>query len=190
MARFTGFCCSARCPRAWRVGSLSSSKGQNNLSLMLKRGIGVLAGAALVVALLAATPRQIANGVERTLPDEVAVAAVPVVRSLAADSSRRSLLAILSGASAMALLATSGLVESIVTDDQYSVLVLAIIRAASRKSRYRPVYGGRAYASPIARSRHRRLLRTRNRGAGRPPRNPTVSGARQSQVREGASTER
>ena len=396
MARFTGFCCSARCPRAWRVGSLSSSKGQNNLSLMLKRGIGVLVGAALVVALLAAvdqaqegrtpvqeapvanrgadsasarvvvrpgdtpwsisseqlgpnaTPRQIANGLERiyalnrdqigadpnmifagqkfvlppeverqlpeparaspargtaplartvstsqvaysgtdrgstpnagesgrrdrkapeaavewkTLPDEVAVAAVPVVRSLAADSSRRSLLATLSGARAMVLLADSGLVESIVTDDQYAArkllgwvitlaslgigafpLVLAIIRAARRKSRYRPVYGGRAYATPFAafgnlhaegdpqeatrsapseehkphadsgnskngsdslddasrhatvtlipRSRHRLLLRTRNRGAGRPPRDPTVSGARQSQVREGASTER
>jgi hypothetical protein len=312
VARFTGFCCSARCPRAWRVGSLSSSKGQNNLSLMLKRGIGVLVGAALVVALLAvlpavdqaqegrtliqeapvanrgadaasarvvvrpgdtpwsissvqlepnATPRLIANGVERTLPDEVAVAAVPVVRSLAADSSRRSLLATLSGARAMVLLADSGLVESIVTDDQYAArkllgwvitlaslgigafpLVLAIIRAARRKSRYRPVYGGRAYATPFAafgnlhaegdpqeatrsapseehkphadsgnskngsdslddasrhatvtpipRSRHRLLLRTRNRGAGRLPRDPTVSGARQSQVREGASTER
>jgi hypothetical protein len=171
VARFTGFCCSARCPRAWRVGSLSSSKGQNNLSLMLKRGIEVLVGAALVDALLAvlpavdhaqegrtpiqeapvanrgadaasarvvvrpgdtpwsisseqlgpnATPRQIADGVERTLPVEVAVAAVPVVRSLAADSSRRSLLATLSGARAMILLAASGLVESIVTDDQYS----------------------------------------------------------------------
>jgi hypothetical protein len=248
VARFTGFCCSARCPRAWRVGSLSSSKGQNNLSLMLKRGIGVLVGAALVVALLAVLPAvdqaqegrtpiqeaPVANrgadrgstptagvsgrrdrkapeaAVERkTLPDEVAVAAVPVVRSLAADSSRRSLLATLSGARAMVLLAASGLVESIVTDDQYSArkllgwvitvaslgigafpLVLAIIRAARRKSRYRPVYGGRAYATPIARSRHRRLLRTRNRGAGRPPRDPTVSGAWQSQVREGASTER
>jgi hypothetical protein len=43
-----------------------------------------------------------------------------VVRSLAADSSRRSLLATLSGARAMILLAASGLVESIVTDDQYS----------------------------------------------------------------------
>jgi LysM repeat protein len=399
VARFTGFCCSARCPRAWRVGRLSSSKGQNNLSLMLKRDIGVLVGAALVVALLAvlpavaqaqegrtpiqeapvanrgadaasarvvarpgdtlwsisseqlgpnATPRQIANGVERiyalnqdqigadpnmifagqkfvlppeverqlpeparaaparsttalartvstsqvahsgtdrgstptsgesgrrdrkapeaaverkTLPDEEAVAAVPVVRSLAADSSSRSLLATLSGARAMVLLAASGLVESIVTDDQYAArkllgwvitlaslgigvfpIVLAIIRTARRKSRYRPVYGGRAYATPfaafgnlhaegdpqeatrsvpseehkphadsgnskngsdsfedasrhatvtpIARSRHRRLLRTRNRGAGRPPRDPTVSGARQSQVLEGASTER
>ena len=399
MARFTGFCCSARCPRAWRVGRLSSSKGQNNLSLMLKRSIGVLVRAALVVALLAvlpavaqaqegrtpiqeapvanrgadaasarvvvrlgdtlwsisseqlgpkATPRQIANGVEciyalnqdqigadpnmifagqkfvlppeverqlpeparvaptrgtaplartvsrsqvahsgtdrgskptagesgrrdrkapeaaverKILPDEVVVVAVPVVRSLAADSSRRSLLATLSGARAMVLLADSGLVESIVTDDQYaarkllgwvitlaslgigaSPLVLAIIRAARRKSRYRPVYGGRAYATPfaafgnfyaeddpqeatrsapleehkphadsgnsrngsdslddasrhatvtpIARSRQQWLLLTWNRGAGRPPRDSTVSGARQSRVREGASTER
>ena len=221
MARFTGFCCSARCPRAWRVGRLSSSKGQNNLSLKLERDIGVLVGAALVVALLA------------VLPDEVAVAAVPVVRSLAADSSRRSLSATLSGARAMVLLAASGLVESIVTDDQYAarkllgwVITLAslgigafpIIRAVRRKSRCRPVYGGRAYATPfaafgnrhaegdpqeatrsappeehkpqadsgnskngsdsfddasrhatvtpIARCRHRRLLRTRNHGAG------------------------
>jgi hypothetical protein len=56
VVRLTGFCCSARCPRAWRVGSLSSSKGQNNLSLMLKRGIEVLVGAALVDALLAVLP--------------------------------------------------------------------------------------------------------------------------------------
>jgi hypothetical protein len=153
------------------------------------------------------------------------------------------------------------MIESIVTDDQYAArrllgwvitlaslgigafpLVLAIIRAARRKSRYRPVYGGRAYATPfaafgnlhadgdpqeatrsapseeneshadsgntrngndslddasrhatgtpIARSRQQRLLRTRNRGTGRPPRDSTVSGARQSRVREGAGTER
>ena len=61
------------------------------------------------------------------------------------------------------------MIESIVTDDQYAArkllgwvitlaslrigafpLVLAIIRAARRKSRYRPVYGGRAYATPFA----------------------------------------
>jgi hypothetical protein len=56
VARFTGFCCSARCPRARRVGRLTSSKGQNNLSLMLKRSIGVPVRAALVVALLTVLP--------------------------------------------------------------------------------------------------------------------------------------
>jgi hypothetical protein len=187
--------------------------------------------------------------------------ALRLVRSLSADSSRRSPLVSLSGARVIISLATSGLVESIVTDDQYAgrkllgwviilaslgigafPLALAIIRAARRKSRYRSVYGGRTYATsfaasgnvhaegdpqeatrsapseehephadsgnsrnrndslddpsrratvtPIARSRHRRLLRTCNRGARRPPRDPTVSGARQSRVREGASTER
>ena len=161
----------------------------------------------------------------------------------------------------MVSLATLALVESIVTDDQYVArkllgwvitlaslgigafpIVLAIIRTARRKSRYRPVYGGRAYATPFAafgnlhadgdpqeatrsapseenephadssnsrngsdsldnasrhatvtpitRSRQQRLLLTWNRGAGRPPRDSTVSGARQSRVREGASTER
>jgi hypothetical protein len=278
VARFTGFCCSARCPRAWRVGSLSSSKGQNNLSLMLKRSIGVLVGAALVVALLAVLPAvaQRSPLTQRSPEERVLISRAPrsgtgfpehplqalrLVRSVAADSTRCSLLASLSGARAMILLAASELVESSVTDDRYSArkllgwvitqaslgigafpLVLAIIRAARRKSRYRPVYGGRAYATPfgafgnlhaegdpqeatrsapseehkphadsgnsrngsdslgdasrhtavtpIARSRHRRLLRTRYRGAGRPPRDPTVSGARQSQVREGASSER
>lgn len=187
--------------------------------------------------------------------------ALRLVRSVAADSIRCSLLASLSGARAMVSLATLALVESIVTDDQYAArkllgwviilaslgigafpLAMAIIRAARRKSWYRSVFGGRAYATPfaafgnlhaegdpqdatrwapseehephadsgnsrngsdslddasrhatvtpIARSRQQRLLRTRNRGAGRPPRDPTVSGARQSRVREGASTER
>jgi hypothetical protein len=195
-----------------------------------------------------------------TLPEEVVVAPVPVVRFLAADSSRRSPLATLSGACVMVSLAASGLVESIGTDDQYTArkllgwviilaspgigafpLALAIIRAARRNSWYRSVYGGRAYATPfatfgnlhaegdpqgatrsapseehephadsgnsrnkrdplddasrhatvtpIARSRHRRLLRTPTRGAGRSLRDPTVSGARQVGC-EGTSTER
>jgi hypothetical protein len=184
-----------------------------------------------------------------------------LVRSVAADSIRCSLLASLSGAHAMVSLATLVLVESIVTDDHYAArkllgwvitlasqgigafpLALAIIRAARRKSWYRSEFGGRAYATPfaafgnlhaegdpqeatrsasteehelhansgssrngsdslddasrhatvtpIARSRQQRQLRIRNRDAGRPPRDPTVSGARQSRVREGASTER
>jgi hypothetical protein len=156
-----------------------------------------------------------------------------LVRSVAADSIRRSLLASLSGARAMISLATLGLVE---------LLGWVIIRAARRKSWYRSVFDGRAYATliaafgnlhaegdpqgatrsapseehepradsgnsrngsdslddasrhatvtPIARSGQQRLLRTRNRGTGRPPRDPTASGARQSRVREGASTER
>jgi hypothetical protein len=187
--------------------------------------------------------------------------ALRLVRSVAADSIRCSLLASLSGARAMVSLATLALVESIVTDDQYVArkllgwviilaslgigafpLALAIISAARRKSRCRSVYGGRAYATPfaafgnlhadgdpqeatrsapseenephadssnsrngsdsldnasrhatvtpIARSRQQWLLLTWNRGAGRPPRDSTVSGARQSRVREGASTER
>ena len=187
--------------------------------------------------------------------------ALRLVRSVAANSIRCSLLASLSGARAMVPLATLALVESIVTDDQYVArkllgwviilaslgigafpLALAIISAARRKSRCRSVYGGRAYATPfaafgnlhadgdpqeatrsapseenephadssnsrngsdsldnasrhatvtpIARSRQQWLLLTWNRGAGRPPRDSTVSGARQSRVREGASTER
>jgi hypothetical protein len=187
--------------------------------------------------------------------------ALRLVRSVAADSIRCSLLASLSGARAMVSLATLALVESIVTDDQYVArkllgwviilaslgigafpLALAIISAARRKSRCRSVYGGRAYATPFAafgnlhadgdpqeatrsapseenephadssnsrngsdsldnasrhatvtpitRSRQQWLLLTWNRGAGRPPRDSTVSGARQSRVREGASTER
>jgi hypothetical protein len=187
--------------------------------------------------------------------------ALRLVRSVAANSIRCSLLASLSGARAMVSLATLALVESIVTDDQYVArkllgwviilaslgigafpLAMAIISAARRKSRCRSVYGGRAYATPfaafgnlhadgdpqeatrsapseenephadssnsrngsdsldnasrhatvtpIARSRQQWLLLTWNRGAGRPPRDSTVSGARQSRVREGASTER
>jgi hypothetical protein len=187
--------------------------------------------------------------------------ALRLVRSVAANSIRCSLLASLSGARAMVPLATLALVESIVTDDQYVArkllgwviilaslgigafpLALAIISAARRKSRCRSVYGGRAYATPFAafgnlhadgdpqeatrsapseenephadssnsrngsdsldnasrhatvtpitRSSQQWLLLTWNRGAGRPPRDSTVSGARQSRVREGASTER
>jgi LysM repeat protein len=275
VARFTGFCCSARCPRAWRVGSLSSSKGQNNLSLMLKRGIGVLAGAALVVALLAVLPAVAQAQEGRTPIQEAPVAnrgadaasARVVVRpgdtlwsisseQLGPNATPRQ---IANGVERIYALnqdqlgADPNMIEFIVTDDQYAArkllgwvitlvslgigafpLVLAIIRAARRKSRYRPVYGGRAYATPfaafgnlyaeddpqeatrsapseehkphtdsgnstkgsdslddasrhatvtsIARSRPRRPLRTRNRGAGRPPRDPTVSGARQSRV--------
>ena len=186
---------------------------------MLKRGIEVLVGAVLVVAFVLTSqvaqsgadrrPRPTAAesghrdrkapeaAVERkTLPDEVAVASVPVVRSLVAHSSRRSPLASLSGACVMVSLAAWGLVESVVTDDQYAArkllgwviilaspgigafpLTLAVIRAALRNSRYRSVYGGRAYA----------ILRTRTRGAGRSLRDPTVSGARQVEC-EGTST--
>jgi LysM repeat protein len=283
VARFTGFCCSARCPRAWRVGRLSSSKGLNNLSLMLKRSIGVPVRAALVVALLAVLPAVAQAQEGRTPIQEAPVAnrgadvasARVVVRpgdTLWSISSEQpgpnaTPRQIANGVERIYALnqdqlgADPNMIESIVTDDQYAArkllgwvitlaslgigafpLVLAIIRAARRKSRYRPVYGGRAYATPFAafgnlhaegdpqeatrsapseehkphadsgnskngsdslddasrhatvtpipRSRHRLLLCTRNRGAGRPPRDPTVSGARQSQVREGASTER
>ena len=198
---------------------------------MLKRGIGVLVGAALVVALLAVLPAVAQAQEGRTPIQEAPVAnrgadvasARVVVRpgdTLWSISSEQpgpnaTPRQIANGVERIYALnqdqlgADPNMIESIVTDDQYAArkllgwvitlaslgigafpLVLAIIRAARRKSRYRPVYGGRAYATPIPRSRHRLLLRTRNRGAGRPPRDPTVSGARQSQVREGASTER
>jgi hypothetical protein len=164
VARFTGFCCSARCPRAWRVGSLSSSKGQNNLSLMLKRGIGAFP---LVLAIIRATRRKsryrlvyggrayatpfaaFGNLHAEGDPQEATRSAPSEEHKPRADSGKSR-----NGSDSL--------------DD------------ASRH----------ATVAPIARSRHRRLLRTRNRGAGRPPRDPTVSGARQSQVREGASIER
>lgn len=167
MARFTGFCCSARCPRARRVGRLSSSKGQNNLSLMLKRSIGVPVRAALVVALLAVLPA-VAQAQEGRTPIQEA----PVANRGADVASATPF-------------ATFGIFYA--EDDPQE----ATRSAPSEEHKPHTDSGNstkgsdslddasrHATVTPSARSRHRRPLRTRNRGAGRPPRDPTVSGTR------------
>jgi hypothetical protein len=167
VARFTGFCCSARCPRARRVARLSSSKGQNNLSLMLKRSIGVPVRAALVVALLTVLPA-VAQAQEGRTPIQEA----PVANRGADVASATPF-------------ATFGFFYA--EDDPQE----ATRSAPSEEHKPHTDSGNstkgsdslddartHATVTPIARSRHRRPLRTRNRGAGRPPRDPTVSGTR------------
>jgi LysM domain len=56
----------------------------------------------------------------RSLPDEAAMAPVPVVKSLAADGTPPSPVAFFGGIRSMVLTATSAVVESVVTNDRYA----------------------------------------------------------------------